>query len=207
MRTERGGEGPFYHALAALLFAAACAWLAAALYRGVPARAALQESPPTATPGEPGRFRGVLLRREERFPPDAFPGTAEGARLSAAETGTESALCFTGCDGWETLSPDDAGRLSPDGLDRLLAAPENAPDENARRLVYGWALWCAAWYEGPRPPAPGPVRLRPDGADGALSATLLSAATDATGRTALLLRLTEFPQAWYTLRFVEGEIK
>ena len=89
-RTERA----FYHALAALLFAAACAWSLAALYRHMDAPALPAPAPaPTAAPAAL-RFRGLLIRQEQRLPAGAFPDAAPGARLSAADTGTESALYF-----------------------------------------------------------------------------------------------------------------
>ncbi len=202
-RAERGGERLFYHALWALLFAAACAWFAAALYARLeaPDAAAPAETAP-ASPGG-GRFRGLLLRREERVDAAAFPAVTSGTRLSAAETGGESALYFIGCDGWEALCPADAERLTPERLAELLAAPAPEPREGAR-LVYGFTLGCVALFEGEAAPQPGRCRLRIDGAEA--EAQLLSVTTDALGRRALLLRLTDFPQALYERRFIEGEI-
>lgn len=199
-RTER----PFYHALAALVFAAACAWCAAALYTGVDG---FQSPAQTPAPTESaGRFRGVLLRREARVAVSAFPGVEEGERLSAERTGTESALFFPGGDGWEFLTPADAERLTPERLEALLSDGEKEPGDEAR-LVYGFEQYCAALYEGEAVPAPGPCRLRLAGEEGELRARLLSVTTDALGRRTLLLRLTDFPQALYSARFIEGEIE
>ncbi len=201
-RTERA----FYHALAALLFAAACAWSLAALYRHMDAPALPAPAPaPTAAPAAL-RFRGLLIRQEERLPAGAFPDAAPGARLSAADTGTESALYFPACDGWEGLKPEDAERLTPAGLERLLDA-EPPETGDAARLVYGFSLLCAALTEGDVSPLPGPCRLTIDGAQGELAGDILSVTADALGRRMLVIRLTDFPEKLYELRTVEGEIK
>lgn len=199
MRTERA----VYHALAALLFAALCAWCAAALYRGLagtPEEASTPEE--TSTPA-PTRFRGVLARDERAVEAGAFPGRDAGARLSASETGGGSALWFPGCDGWETLTPEALGALSPEELEKLLDAPARDRPENAR-LVFGFTLSCAALLEAGAAPAPGPCRLTIDGEEA--GGTVAAVKTDALGRTMLLLRLTDFSQALYERRFVEGEI-
>jgi len=201
-RTERA----FYHALAALLFAAACAWSLAALYRHMDAPALPAPTPaPTAAPAAL-RFRGLLIRQEQRLPAGAFPDAAPGARLSAADTGTESALYFPACDGWEGLKPEDAERLTPAGLERLLDA-EPPETGDAARLVYGFSLLCAALTEGDVSPLPGPCRLTIDGAQGELAGDILSVTADALGRRMLVIRLTDYPEKLYELRTVEGEIK
>lgn len=201
-RTERA----FYHALAALLFAAACAWSLAALYRRMDAPLLPEPTPaPTAAPAAL-HFRGLLIRQEERLPAGAFPDAAPGARLSAADTGTESALYYPACDGWESLRPEDAERLTPAGLERLLdASPPETGD--AARLVYGFSLLCAALTEGDLSPLPGPCRLTIDGAEGELEGDILSVTADALGRRMLVIRLTDFPEALYEMRAVEGEIR
>ena len=205
MRTERGGERLFYHILAALLFASLCGWSAAALYLRMPSEEApaLAEEPESVFTG--GRLRGLLIRRERAVKAGAFPDADDGARLSAGETGDESALYFIGCDGWEALSPEGLDSLTPEQLENLLAAgaPEN--DAQAGRLVYGFTLLLAALFDGNEPPLPGPVRLRLDDL-GECPAQLLSVTTDALSRQMLIFRLTEFPEELYRLRIVNGEI-
>ena len=201
-RTERA----FYHALAALLFAAACAWSLAALYRRMDAPEPPAPTPaPTAAPAAL-RFRGLLIRQEQRLPAGAFPDAAPGSRLSAADTGTESALYFPACDGWEGLKPEDAERLTPAGLERLLDA-EPPETGDAARLVYGFSLLCAALTEGDVSPLPGPCRLTIDGAQGELAGDILSVTADALGRRMLVIRLTDFPEKLYELRTVEGKVE
>lgn len=206
-RSERSGERLFFHALAAMVFAAVCAWSAAAIYGGC-RTAEVPEAVPVAAEVAAGSFRGVLLRREEALPAGAFAGTERGARLSAPETGTESALYFPSCDGWEFLSPADAGRLTPESLEALLNAeyrPAPAPSPSPR-LVYGFDTLCAALFEGDAAPLPGPCRLRLMGLDEELEARLLSVTADPLGRTLLLFRLTGFPEKLYEMRVVQGEI-
>ncbi|MBR7075142.1 MAG: hypothetical protein IKI39_08555 [Oscillospiraceae bacterium] len=199
-------ERLFYHALAALVFAAACAWCLAALYKQLDAVPPPEPVPEASAAPAPRRFRGLLIRQEQRLPAGAFPGTEAGTRLNAADTGTESALFFPNCDGWEGLSPADAQMLTPGGLERLMNA-EPPEREDAPRLVYGFALTCAALLEDGASPLPGPCRLTIDGMEDGIGAELISVTADAMGRRMLLLRLTAFPEALYEMRAVEGTIE
>ena len=201
-RTERA----FYHALAALVFAAVCAWSLAALYTLFDRTGEEEPAPEVSDAPAACRFCGLLIRHEQRLPAGAFPGTKAGMRLNAADTGTESALFFPNCDGWEGLSPADAQMLTPGGLERLMNA-EPPEREDAPRLVYGFALTCAALLEDGASPLPGPCRLTIDGMEDGIGAELISVTADAMGRRMLLLRLTEFPEALYEMRIVEGTIE
>ena len=201
-RTERA----FYHALAALVFAAVCAWSLAALYTLFDRTGEEEPAPEVSDAPAACRFCGLLIRHEQRLPAGAFPGTKAGMRLNAADTGTESALFFPECDGWEGLSPEDALRLTPGGLERLLSAAPPEPEEGPR-LVYGFTLTCAALLEDGASPLPGPCRLSVDGVEDEITADLLSVTADAMGRRMLLLRLTDFPEQLYEMRAVEGTIE
>ena len=201
-RTERA----FYHALAALVFAAVCAWSLAALYTLFDRTGEEEPAPEVSDAPAACRFCGLLIRHEQRLPAGAFPGTKAGMRLNAADTGTESALFFPECDGWEGLSPEDALRLTPGGLERLLSAAPPEP-EDGPRLVYGFTLTCAALLEEAASPLPGPCRLSVDGVEDEITADLLSVTADAMGRRMLLLRLTDFPEQLYEMRAVEGTIE
>lgn len=201
-RTERA----FYHALAALVFAAVCAWSLAALYTLFDRTGEEEPAPEVSDAPAACRFCGLLIRHEQRLPAGAFPGTKAGMRLNAADTGTESALFFPECDGWEGLSPEDALRLTPGGLERLLSAAPPEP-EDGPRLVYGFTLTCAALLEEGASPLPGPCRLSVDGVEDEITADLLSVTADAMGRRMLLLRLTDFPEQLYEMRAVEGTIE
>ena len=201
-RTER----LFYHALAALVFAAACAWSLAALYARLSEADTPEVTPPATAAPAVCRFRGLLIRDEQRLPAGAFSGTEAGTRLSAADTGTASALYFPDCDGWEGLSPADAAALTPGGLERLLAA-EPPEREATPRLVYGFTLTCAALCEADTVPGPGSCRVLLDGTADKITAEILSVTADALGRHMLLLRMTDFPEALYEMRVAEGTIE
>ena len=169
----------------------------------MPAAQAAEQTPLPAS----DRFRGILLRDEARLAAGAFPGAAAGTRLSAAETGTESALFFPSSDGWEDMRPEVAETLTPGRLEELLYG--EAPEPTAvPRLVYGFTLFCAALVEGDGPhPAPGTCRLALDSLEGEIEAELLSVTADALGRRMLVIRLTEFPEALYGMRIVAGTIE
>ena len=197
------GASRFYAALAALLFTAACAWFGAAVFRSLTVSPvpAVESPVPTAASG---RFRGVAVRREQALPMGTSLYATAGERLSAAETGTESALFFPDADGLEYLDPEALPDLTPEALDRLLLSePERSAD--AGRLVYGRELYIAAFWEGDQVPAPGRCTLEFDGG-ASLRAALLSVSADGDGRTALLLRLPLGEGAPLTERFVEGTI-
>ena len=195
----------FYHALAALVFVAACAWSAAALYTGLDVPDMPDPTPELSMPPAPCRFQGLLIRREERLPAGVFPGIPAGTRLSAAETGTESALFFPDSDGWEKLTPADAQLLTPEKLEDLLGS--EAPNSTCTpRLVYGFTLFCAALADEDAAFTPGSCRLTLDSVEGGIEADILSVTSDALGRCMLLLRLTQFPETLYEMRVVTGEI-
>ena len=194
----------FYAALTALLFLAVSAWTGAALFGRLPAPREPEEESPT--PGQAGRLRGLLLREECPLAPEEIPpGAEDGKRLSAKETGTASGLFFEVSDGYEFLTPADGEHLRPEALDRLL---ETAPGRaGAAKLVTGRAVFFAAFFEGDTPPEAGAaLRLRFDGSPLPLPARVLSAERDETGRTALLLRLTEGEDFLCRMRFAEAEI-
>ena len=205
MRTDKGGERIFFHALAAMLFAAVCAWCAHALYLRLDgAGTPVPSAAPTAAPAG-GTIRGVLLRREQAVEAAAFPDAKAGERLSAKRTGSESALFFPDSDGWTFLTPADSERLTPERLEALLAS-EAGERPGSPRLVYGFEQLCAALFEGETPPAPGLCRVRLEGTDGEIAARVQSVTTDALGRTTLVIRLVDFPQELYGMRFVTGEV-
>ena len=184
-----------YGALAALLFTAACAWLAAAIFPPAEGAAAAPE-----TPVPEMNLRGIVLRREAALGPWEIPAEAvDGKRLSAAETGREPGLYFAQTDGWEALTPEDALPLTEARVEELLSSEpgEAAPG----RLVTDRRVWLAALAEGvPVFPAGTRCTLRLDGAEDPLPAVV-----EACEGSALLLRL-EDAEALYRLRFAEGTL-
>ena len=189
--------------LAALLFTAACAWLAAALFtpRGAAGpEAAAETSAPTWS------LRGIVLRRELALEAGEIPdGAEDGKRLSAAETGREPGVYLADADGLEALTPDDALPLSPARLDALLAAaPERA---GAGRLLTARDCCCAALCDSGAPlPEPGTAcRLLFEGVGGEYAAAVL-AVSEEDGRRAVLLRIPDGAQPLARLRFVRAEL-
>ena len=96
-------ERLFYHALAALVFAAACAWCLAALYTQLDAAPPPGPVPEASAAPAQRRFRGLLIRQEQRLPAGALPGTEAGTRLNAASSGDfiekGAAVLVTGTEG------------------------------------------------------------------------------------------------------------
>ena len=189
--------------MAALLFTAACAWLAAALF--APRQAA--EAGGAAAPPVPRRsLSGILLRREIPLEVGEIPAGAEdGKRLSAAETGREPGVFLADEDGFAYLTPDDALPLSPARLDALLASgPERA---GAGRLLVGRDCWYAALYEAgaPLPEKGSGCLLRFEGAEGEFAATVL-ALSEESGRGAVLLRIPDGAQPLARLRLARAEM-
>ena len=79
----------FFHALAAMLFAAVCAWCAHSLYTGLAGTALPVPTPQPAESPAPGTFRGVLLRREEAVSAAAFPEARAGFAAEAPQVRLE----------------------------------------------------------------------------------------------------------------------
>lgn len=196
--------------MAAVLFLAACAYLGAGLLGLAPGRrtsvvrcGSLRQSVPLS---------GIALRREALLPVEAPPGMDEGARIPAnsslsgsqAVFAPESALCFSGGDGCEALSPQ---ALSPFSLERVQALMECAPEKaEGCRLVYDFCWYYAATTAGPCPlDAPARVELSLEGIDGPIPAQLC-AVDKSDSSTALLLRAGTMSPDCLCLRRCAGEL-
>ena len=195
------GASRFYAALAALLFTAACAWFGAAVFRPL-TQAPEQPEAPASSAAIEGRVQGRVLRWEQSLPEAPTVSAAPGDRLSAADTGSESALFFPDTDGLEYLTPEAAQPLTPEVLDELLAAASQ-DSEGVGRLVFGRELFAAVFWAGDAVPVPGRCTLTLESGE-RLRACLVSVSADAEGRTALLLRLPLGTNALLTERFFTG---
>lgn len=207
---DRIHNAPYLRAVAAVLFLAACAYLGAGLLGLAPGRrtsvvrcGSLRQSVPLS---------GIALRREALLPVEAPPGMDEGARIPAnsslsgsqAVFAPESALCFSGGDGCEALSPQ---ALSPFSLERVQALMECAPEKaEGCRLVYDFCWYYAAVTEQPCPvEAPAQVKLLLEGIEGPIPAQLC-AVDESGGSTALLLRAGVMSPDCLCLRKCSGEL-
>ena len=180
------GSRRVYSLLAALLFCASCAYMAAAAY------SALQRprSPlaPAEKAGAAPELYGILLRREELISP-AMALTldaGEGERLAAQADMLQSAVFFPHSDGYEFLSPEDAEKLTPEKLRALLA--EKASARRGAKLVYGFDQYYAAFYEGGENIGPGVCSIRFEGSEEKQRAEILSIERSDEG-CAVLIRL------------------
>ena len=199
----------FYSALAALLFAAVCAWAGSGLFGRLDAPAETEPPPPAEEAAT--ELRGIVLRRETTVFPDS--GAREGAdmdgqRLSAAENPytNESAVFFSDCDGFEYLAPEDAFSLTADGLDALLSSEAEKVSLGRVRLVSGYDWYYAAFSDGGSvSSSEDTYRLIFDSFKTPVRALLVRADTDSAGRTVLLFRLTEGGD-YLKLRFTDAII-
>lgn len=195
------GNGRIYGLLSALLFAAACAYLGAALY------GALQRPRPVPAPAENAgagaRLQGIILRHEETLSPAmALQLSGEEEKRLPAKDSLAGGTLLPRSDGYEYLSPEDGFELSPGKLDALLAAqpePGRGP-----KLVYGFEQYYAAFYEGDASPAPGPCRLRFQGMEETFRGEIISVSAE-NSRCAVLIRLTA-DQSKITFRRTEAEL-
>lgn len=207
---DRIHNAPYLRVVAAVLFLAACAYLGAGLFGSAPGRHSATVSQGSLTESVP--LSGLALRREALFHGELPGGLEEGARIPArtalggAETvfAPESALCFSGGDGCEDLSPEG---LYPFSLERTLELMDRAPGRaEGCRLVYDFCWYLAAVTEEPCPiEAPARVQLLLQGLEGPIPAQLC-AVDESGGSTALLLRSGVMSPDCLRLRDCTGEL-
>lgn len=213
---EPSGQG-LLRALAALLFLAACAYMGAAFFGG------LEDDMETVSAEklslrDTAELSGIALRREQVLcsPLEAELLAGEGRRLPAGGaaarledgslvTAGESALFFTGLDGFEYLSPDSLGSLSPEGLRQLMAEEPRDYEGAFGRLVLGGDWYYAALCSQPLKLEPGPVTLLFEGREESLQAELMSLSHQGE-ETALLFRLRDGGAEYMSLRRTEAEL-
>lgn len=200
--------------VAAVLFLAACAYLGAGLFGS-----GSRQHTVTAAPGsirQSAALEGIALRNEALFPACGGLPVEEGARVSAGKPlgqggaqpvfAPESALCFTGSDGYEALSPS---ALQPFSLERVRALMDDTPakaDSAVCRLVYDFCWYYAAVTEQPCLLEIGETaQLLFSGMESPVSARLCAAETSG-GSTALLLRIGTMRPEYLCLRKCSAEL-
>jgi len=195
--------------LPALLFLVLAAYLGAALW-GLLHR--LPAGSPDVAGEAPLLLRGIALRRELVL--DAPAGTfADGARLPAGTELAEgfsapcSVLVFSGSDGLETLSPEDAAGWDVPALRELLDTPLPASAGTARRVVTGFDWAFAALCPADAAPESGERRrLRFSGREESVDALVLSVSPAEDGLCAVVFRLTAGDDAYWRLRLCTAEL-
>lgn len=200
--------------VAAVLFLAACAYLGAGLFGSAPAQRTV-----TARPGsirESAALDGIALRREALLPVSGGLSVEDGTRIPAGKRlaqgdaqavfAPESALYFTGSDGYEALSPET---LLPFSLERVRALMDYTPEAaeaSARRLVYDFCWYYAAVTEQPCPLEAGTsVQVLFAGMESPVSARVC-AIEKSGGSTALLLRIGTMSPEYLCLRKCSAEL-
>lgn len=180
------GARRVYNLLAALLFCASCAYMAAAVYSALQRpRSTLA---PAKTAGAEPELYGILLRREEPISPAMALelDAAEAERVAACGDMPQSAAFVPHCDGYEHLSPGDANGLTPEKLGALLS--QKASSQRGPKLVYGFEQYYAAFYQGGEDLEPGVYYLRFEGAKEKQRAEIISVQHGNDG-CAVLIRL------------------
>ncbi len=195
--------------LPGLLFLVLAAYLGAALWGALHR---LPEGSPAAAGDEPLLLRGIAVRRELVLDaaPEAF---ADGARLPAGTRLTEdlvapcSVLVFSGRDGLEGLSPEDAAGWDVPALRALLDAQQPASSGTGGRVVTGFDWAFAALCPASAAPERGArVRLRFSGREETVSALVLSVSPPEDGLCAVVFRLTAGDDEYWKLRLCTAEL-
>ena len=210
-------KNPYLRLVAAVLFAAVCAYVGAALY---PRLSPKQAAAPVMAEKTEKRIHleGIALRHEQALSSsEAGPmALRDGERLSgaavlAAMTGEDSGSGCGSCvfldysDGLEELSVDQALPLSVSRVRRLMAL-EASPKKDGGRLVSGFDWYYAAVtdYRGALPE--GSCVLRFEGFDKELKGRLVEVSGFESGERALLFRLMIGDTDYLKLRNVSAEL-
>ena len=201
----------FGSVIAAVLFAAVCAYAIAGLAQSAqPAAAAVRLTPCVISEG--ARLDGIVIRTERPIrtlqcvPAGLSSGTRipAGAAAAASADGSvmqagASSLFFSDTDGLEYLSPAVLDALTAEGLDTLMNAQPEDTSDCCGRLVAGFDWYYAARLDGGAAvPSPGDCRLVFDGISSPAAAELIS--VSAEERPVLIFRLTDGGNAFLRLR-------
>lgn len=206
----------YLKSVAAVFFAAICAYLGAWLF---PSISQMPDATPALSAAETYiALEGIALRNER---PVSAPGKArflprEGQRLAAGSllwSGGQgeslqcgkSAIFMVGCDGFEYLAPPSADSFGAKTLSGLLnAQPEDSPGQ--ARLVEGFYWYYAAFAPKSAPEiAPGRHYLKFEGFDKYCRALLIKCEETDEGR-ALLFRLSLGDTEYLDLRKCRAEL-
>lgn len=189
--------------MAALMFAAVCAYVGAAFFGGTDfSKETGLQSPQTQTV-----LYGIALRRESAL--SGTPDLPDAQRLSAASvsdlSGAQTAIYCSGCDGFEYLNPDALSGISADTLEELLEA-EPSGNTDGGKFVYGFDWYFAAFLtQGEAPAINTHSRLKFTQNGSEANGRLVSVVTDG-GRTVLVFRLLDFSPGLLCVRKTQAVI-
>lgn len=192
------GTSRFYGLLSALLFAAVCAYIAAALCCAFTAQP-VREIPVSDKNGG-GELRGLLIRREGPAPKGLNLSALE--RIPVGDSTAETAIFYPFSDGYEYLSPDNSEGFSAEELRSILVSSPN--NGGGAKLIYGFDCYYAAFYCGSDDIEPGPCRLRFEGQSQSRRAELITVSPSDT-ECVLLFRLM-LDKELLGLRFCRAEL-
>ena len=180
------GARRVYSLLAALLFCASCAYMAAAAYSAL--QRPRRPIAPAEKAGAAPELYGLVLRREELISPAmALALDAGDSRRVPAQADIAQSAVFVPCsDGYEFLSPEDAQKLTPEKLRELLSLKASA--QRGAKLVYGFDQYYAAFYDGVEDIKPGVCSIRFEGSEEKQRAEIISVQCSDEG-CAVLMRL------------------
>ena len=203
---------PFAKLVSAVLFAAVCAYALAYLARLIEdgRKIALTEM----TAADSIALDGIALRSEQPVCPEGEPvffcesgERAAAGQVIAERNGEkivtdESAIFFENCDGYEYLSVTEE-EFSPDVLEKLLSAEKH--DTAAARLIKG-RTWYFAAFADTEDIRCGEVKVKLEGSDERINASVVRAFPDGKGKTAVLLKIRVGKNEFLSLRRCRGEI-
>ena len=202
----------FAKLVSAVLFAAVCAYALAYFARLIEdgRKVVLTE----ATAADSIALEGIALRSEQPVCPEGEPvffcesgERAAAGQVIAEQNGErivtdESAIFFEDCDGYEYLTITEE-EFSPELLEKLLSAEKH--DTAAGRLIKG-RTWYFAALADTEEIGCGVVRVKLEGSDERISASIVRACPDGRGKTAVLLKIRIGKSEFLSLRRCRGEI-
>ena len=204
---------PFAKLVSAVLFTAVCAYALAHLMQF--AENGRTEILTEKTVTDSITLEGIALRSEQPVCLEGEPvffcksGKRVAAKHVIAKCGgndlisSESALFFDNCDGYEYLSISEE-TFSPERLRELLCA-EKQNETAVGRLVTGRNWYFAATADAQSIPC-GESKVKFDGSDEAVNASLVRSCPDGEGKTAILLKIRIGKNEYLSLRRCGGEI-
>lgn len=208
------GKRVFPGAVAAVLFAAMCAYVLARFAAGT--ASGVRSSPECAQP--PITLTGVVIRTEECISSargccvTAKNGQRRraGAVLAMAEDGDEiyfdtAGVFYADTDGYEHFTPDILTELDAAGLSALLSSPPRAEEGAVGRVITGFCWYYVALLpDGVQPPDAQEWEVYFPEAGVAARGRVMR--TLSGGRTGVILRFTTALTETAHLRFAEGQI-